>query len=189
MRDRSLICQSILIDISMQVYVWADRSSIWLINRRDLAVSELIRVSKPGAPIFVSVMSRLSVMVVELMLFQHEIGADIHREIRNSGNIDGTTGFTACHFFLPEELRKDFKLPSLQILELAGTEGLGSNHIQKINALARNKVRWQAWLTTHNKTRTPPVRGWDERAYIDHGSKITIKLPAFALLVFNFNSP
>jgi ubiquinone/menaquinone biosynthesis C-methylase UbiE len=40
---------------------------------RQRAISELVRVAKLGAPIFVSVMGRLAVLVVILMESQHEI--------------------------------------------------------------------------------------------------------------------
>jgi len=134
---------------------------------RDQAVRELIRVAKPGAPIFVSVMSRLSVMVVELMLFQPEISTEIHRQIRDTGDYHGGFGFTACHFFLPEELHGTFESPGVKILELAGLEGLGSNHKKKINELSKDKKHWQNWLTTHYKTCThPAVVGLSEHMLI-----------------------
>jgi 2-polyprenyl-3-methyl-5-hydroxy-6-metoxy-1,4-benzoquinol methylase len=134
---------------------------------RKKAIRELIRVAKPGAPIFVSAMSRLSVMVVELMLFQHEIGMETHQCIRKTGNIDGTTGFTACHFFLPEELRKEFDLDTVEFITMAGLEGLGSNHRGKINELARNEQRWADWLVAHFETCThPSVVGLSEHMLI-----------------------
>jgi 2-polyprenyl-3-methyl-5-hydroxy-6-metoxy-1,4-benzoquinol methylase len=137
------------------------------LNDRRKAIHELIRVAKPGAPIFVSVMSRLSVMVVELMLFQHEIGEKTHREICTSGNIDGTTGFTACHFFLPEELREAFDLRTVEFITMAGLEGLGSNHRSKINRLAKDERRWVDWKATHFATCThPSVVGLSEHMLI-----------------------
>jgi len=134
---------------------------------RRKAIRELIRVTKPGAPIFVSVMSRLSVMVVELILFQHEIGMETHQCIRKTGDIDGTTGFTACHFFLPEELRQEFDLGPVEFITMAGLEGLGSNHRRKINQLARDDQRWSDWLVTHYETCThPSVVGLSEHMLI-----------------------
>jgi 2-polyprenyl-3-methyl-5-hydroxy-6-metoxy-1,4-benzoquinol methylase len=141
---------------------------------RKKAIQELIRVAKPGAPIFVSVMSRLSVMVVELILFQHEIGEKTHREICATGDIDGTTGFTACHFFLPEELREAFDLNTVDYIMMAGLEGLGSNHRLKINQLAKDERRWTDWLVTHFETCThPSVVGLSEHMLIVVRKKIT----------------
>jgi ATP-binding protein involved in chromosome partitioning len=53
--------------------------------------------------IFISVMSRLSVLALELKYFQTEIELPLFRKIRDSGDYLGGREFTACHFFLPEE--------------------------------------------------------------------------------------
>ena len=66
-------------------------------------------------------------------------------------------GFTACHFFLPEELREAFTNKGVSILEMAGLEGLGSNHRRKVNILAKVPVRWKIWQETHLQTCTHPV--------------------------------
>jgi len=124
---------------------------------RDKAISELIRVAKKGAPIFTSVMSRLSVLVSELKLFQHEIEHPLFRKIRDTGDYSGGYGFTACHFFLPEELKESFAKRDVKILEMVGLEGIGSHFQEKINKLAKNKKRWKVWLETHYKTCTHPV--------------------------------
>ena len=126
-------------------------------KERSKAISALIRVVKKGAPIFVSVISRLSVLVSELKLFQHEIEHPLFRKVRDTGDYLGGYGFTACHFFLPEELRKDFKKRNIKILEMVGLEGIGSHFDEKINKLAKNKKRWRVWIETHYKTCTHPV--------------------------------
>jgi hypothetical protein len=102
------------------------------------AISELIRVAKPGAPIFVSVISRFGVMLEILIYEQNEIGFPYFKLARDTGDYLGGYGFTACHFFLPEELRRAFTLPELQILEMAGLEGLSSEHPKELNQLAKD---------------------------------------------------
>jgi len=126
-------------------------------KERHKAISELIRVAKKGAPIFTSAMSRLSVLVSELKLFQHEIEHPLFKKVRDTGNYSGGYGFTACHFFLPEELKESFEKKNVEILEMVGLEGLGSHFQEKINKLAKNKKRWKVWLETHYKTCTHPV--------------------------------
>lgn len=126
-------------------------------KERDIAISEMIRVAKRGAPIFVSVMSRLSVLVSELKSFQHEIEQPLFKKIRDTGSYRGGSGFTACHFFLPEELNDLFAKQKVKILDLVGLEGIGSHFQEKINKLAKNKKRWKVWLETHYKTCTHPV--------------------------------
>ena len=126
-------------------------------HQRAQAIRELLRVAKPGAPVFISVMSRLSVMVVELELFQHELEQATHTTIRETGDIDGTTGFTACHFFLPEELRAELEAQGAEVVALVGLEGIASNHRRAVNQVAKTPARWQAWLETHYQTCTHPA--------------------------------
>ena len=125
-------------------------------HEREMAIKELIRVAKKGAPIFVSVMGRLSILVVELALFPHELEKSFFKPMRDGGDYYGRSGFTACHFFLPEELVNAFKSQGLSVLEMVGLEGLSSHHDRKVNELAKNKKRWHIWQETHYKTCTLP---------------------------------
>jgi SAM-dependent methyltransferase len=124
---------------------------------RDQAIAELLRLTRPGAPLFVSVMSRLSQLAVELALFQHEIEMPLFKEIRDTGDYYGGSGFTACHFFLPEELRQAFEKRGATVLEMVGLEGIGAHQARKVNQLAKNELRWKIWLETHYKTCTHPT--------------------------------
>jgi SAM-dependent methyltransferase len=127
-------------------------------EERDRAISELVRVAKPGAPIFVSVMGRLSVLVIELIQAPFEIDLPHFQPMRDTGDYFGGSGFTCCHFFLPEELREIFNDKGVEILEMAGLEGISSHHLKKLNALAREGgVKWQRWLEIHNRTCTHPA--------------------------------
>lgn len=126
-------------------------------NQREKAICELVRVAKPGAPVFVSVMSRLSLLVVELTQFQHEIEMPHFQPLRDTGDYFGGSGFTACHFFLPEELREAFKNHPVTQLELVGLEGISSNHRRKLNQVAKDPNRWKIWLETHFATCTHPA--------------------------------
>lgn len=126
-------------------------------RKRDKAINELIRVAKKGAPIFVSVMSRLSVLVVELTLFPEEFEKPHYKPMREIGDYAGLSGFTACHFFLPEELREAFQSKRVKVLEMAGLEGLGANHARKVKELARNPKLWRTWMETHYQYCTHPA--------------------------------
>ncbi len=124
---------------------------------RNRAISEIIRVAKKDALIFISVMSRLSGLVGELKLFQHEIEQPHFKKIRDTGIYSGGGGFTLCHFFLPEELKNYFTGKEVEILDMVGLEGAGSHFEEKINKLAKNKKRWKVWIETHYKICTHPV--------------------------------
>lgn len=121
------------------------------------AVRELIRVAKRGAPILVSVMSRLAVLRSELLLYQHEIEQPMFKTVRDSGYYPGGSGFTACRFFLPEEFRGYFETRRVDIVAMAGLEGLGSHCPTAVNKIARDKKRWRVWLGTHYETCTHPA--------------------------------
>jgi 2-polyprenyl-3-methyl-5-hydroxy-6-metoxy-1,4-benzoquinol methylase len=131
------------------------------------AISELVRVAKPGAPIFVSVIGRLSVLVVILIEEQHEIELPHTQQVLETGDYLGGHGFTACHFFLPEELRQAFTRPDLEIVEMVGLEGISSHHARQLNQLARNRNRYETWLQMHLQTCThPSVVGISEHMLI-----------------------
>jgi ubiquinone/menaquinone biosynthesis C-methylase UbiE len=124
---------------------------------REKAISELVRVAKPGAPIFVSVMGRLSVLIIELTQAQYEMEMPHFEPMRDTGDYFGGSGFTACHFFLPEELREAFRNQPVTVLEIAGLEGISSNHRKKLNQVAKDPQRWKIWLETHYATCTHPA--------------------------------
>ncbi len=135
--------------------------------QRAVAISELVRVAKPEAPIFVSVMSRLAVLVVILMLSQEEIELPHFKQLYETGDYLGGHGFTACHFFLPEELRQTFTRAEIQILEMVGLEGISSHHTRQLNQLAKDEKRFNIWLDTHFRTCThPSVVGMSEHMLI-----------------------
>ncbi len=125
--------------------------------QRAQAISELVRVAKPGSPLFVSVIGRLSVLVEQLVAAQHEIESSIFNQVLDTGDYFGGSGFTACHFFLPEELRAAFYGQPVSVLEMVGLEGISSHHAKHLNQVARNPVRWEIWLETHYVTCTHPA--------------------------------
>ncbi len=124
---------------------------------RNRAVSELLRVVKPGGIVAVSVMGRLSVLALELMLFPQEIDMPIHAQIRDTGSYYGGNGFTACHFFLPEELAGLFEGKQAVVETMVGLEGLSSRIDKAVNRTAKHPERWQRWLETHYSTCTHPA--------------------------------
>lgn len=134
---------------------------------RDRAVGELLRVVKPGGIVAISVMGRLSVLALELMHFPQEIDMPLHAQIRETGSYFGGHGFTACHFFLPEELAALFEGKNATVETLVGLEGLGSRVDKAVNRTARHPERWQRWLETHYRTCThPAVVGTSEHMLI-----------------------
>jgi len=126
-------------------------------RKRDKAIRELVRVAKPGAPIAVSVMSRLSVLVIELTMFPEEVEMPHYQKLLNTGDYLGQYGFTACHFFLPEEFRAAFDDKGVEVVAMVGLEGISSSHRKELNRIAKNEQQWKIWQATHLKTCTHPA--------------------------------
>ncbi|MEQ9715171.1 MAG: class I SAM-dependent methyltransferase [Candidatus Asgardarchaeum sp.] len=116
-------------------------------RRREKAARELIRVAKKGAPVFVSVISRLGVLRTIFLRFPESLKfCKHHWEVGDY--IPGVhgRGFTAAHWFLPEELKELFERQGVKILEMTALEGLSSHHREETNKLYENQENWKLWL-------------------------------------------
>lgn len=126
-------------------------------KRREKAYAELVRVAKMGAPIFVSVISRIGLLKSILIEFPHEMQyAKHHWEIGDYVPGLQGKGFTATHWFLPEELHDLFERQGTEILEMAGLEGLSSHHEKETNRVYKDKEKWNIWIEILLKTCTHP---------------------------------
>ncbi len=127
------------------------------IEQREKAASELIRVAKVGAPIFVSVISRVGLLKTILIEFPHEMKyAKHHWETGNYVPGLQGEGFTAAHWFTPEELRELFEGKGAKTLDLAGLEGLSSHHRRETNKLHKDSEKWKMWIEMLLDTCTDP---------------------------------
>jgi ubiquinone/menaquinone biosynthesis C-methylase UbiE len=130
-------------------------------QQRETAAKELARVAKKDAPIFVSVISRLRLLKTILLEFQNEI-RDCRHHLEVGDYIPGVlprkevTGFTAAHWFLPEELQKLFEKLNVETLDVVGLEGLSSHLKRATNKLYREKEKWNAWVDIVLKTCNHP---------------------------------
>lgn len=102
---------------------------------REAAIGELHRVARPGAPVFVSVMSRLAVLQ---NLVQNPKYSSGMRELAAHGSYTRAfvrthldhleePGFTACHFFRAGELEAALTDAGFDVEELIGLEGIATN--------------------------------------------------------------
>jgi len=126
-------------------------------EQREKAAKELVRVAKKEAPIFVSVISRIGLLRSILVEFPHEMQyAKHHLEVGDYVPGLQGEGFTAAHWFLPEELRHLFERQNVEMLEMAGLEGLSSHHEKKTNRLFKDKEKWKIWMEILLETCTHP---------------------------------
>lgn len=127
-------------------------------NERKKAVKELVRVAKKNTPIIASVIGRIGLLESLLIRFQHELCyAKVHWETGNYIPGVNGEGFTAAHWFLPEELEALFKGQGLEVLEMAGLEGLSSHHSRAVNKLSKDNEKWNIWLKVLLGTCTHPA--------------------------------
>lgn len=126
-------------------------------RQRQEAAKELVRVAKKDAPIFVSVISRVGLLKTILTEFPREMRYARHHWVIGD-YIPGLQGegFTAAHWFLPEELHELFAKQDVKVLEMAGLEGLSSHHERETNRLYRDQDKWRMWIDVLLKTCTHP---------------------------------
>jgi ubiquinone/menaquinone biosynthesis C-methylase UbiE len=127
-------------------------------KEREKAAKELVRVAKKGAPIFASVIGRIGLLKSILTDFPQEMRyAKVHWE--TGDYIPGVNGegFTAAHWFLPEELEALFKRQGVQVILMAGLEGLSSHHRRAANKLSKDREKWNIWLEVLLATCTHPA--------------------------------
>jgi ubiquinone/menaquinone biosynthesis C-methylase UbiE len=126
-------------------------------EQRERAATELVRVAKKKAPIFVSVISRIGLLKTILVNFPHEMQFAKHHW-KDGNYVPGLhgQGFTAAHWFLPEELRELFEHHGVDVLEMAGLEGLSSHYEKETKRLYKNRERWSMWFEILLDTCTHP---------------------------------
>lgn len=127
------------------------------IEQREKSAAELVRVAKRGAPLFVSVIGRVGLLKSILIQFPHEMKyAKHHWEVGDyMPGLQGE-GFTAAHWFMPEELQTLFERQGVETIELAGLEGLSSHHRKETNRLYMDQEKWKVWTEILLKTCTHP---------------------------------
>ena len=124
-------------------------------NERRKAVSELLRIAKPGAPIFVSVMGRFDIFSGTVSFFQTDLDSRYIDRWAETGDYFGGYGFLPFHGFRPDELEKLFGKRA-KLLAKTALEGFTSYRGDYVRKLMRNKRRWNKWLRIHFSTCEEP---------------------------------
>jgi len=132
---------------------------------RDSAASELVRVAKKNAPVFISVINLYGVFRTVLQEIQYELLATSHRELFSKGihraawhkHEPNYRGFPDAYFFRPQELRELFERQGVKTLEMATCEGLSSHLKDETNSIYEDGRKWKFWLKLIMKTCTDPA--------------------------------
>jgi S-adenosylmethionine-dependent methyltransferase len=126
-------------------------------SERRKAVSELVRVARKNAPIFVSVMSKYGVLLATpegwpQMVADKKYFSDL--AITGDDYRFGHTGF--CHFFTSTELRKILKRRNTDIIKMVGLEGFNTDNKTSNTFAEKYPDAWQNWLGINNQMCTDP---------------------------------
>ncbi len=131
---------------------------------REKTASEMVRVARQGAPLFVGVIGLHGVFRTVLQRLPYELTEPSHEELFISGvhrwHKDphrGAHGFPDAFFWHPKDLRTLFESRGVKTLEMATCEGLSSHLRGATNRLYRDKERWAKWVDLLLKTCTDPV--------------------------------
>ena len=131
---------------------------------RETAASEIVRVAKSGAPLFIGVIGLYGVFRVVLQRFQHELTEPSHEEMFRTGvhrwhkdTHKGGRNFPDAMFWHPKDLKELFERRGVKTLEMATCEGLSSHLEGPTNRLYRDKAKWARWKELILKTCTDPV--------------------------------
>jgi ubiquinone/menaquinone biosynthesis C-methylase UbiE len=120
------------------------------------AVSELVRVAKPGAIVSIAVIGYLAVLRTILVRFSDDLLAPSFEELVAQGDTIGTTG-TPWHFFRADELRQLAESCGLKTVGIAGCEGLSTGLVEATNLLGQDKAKWKRWTDLILKTSAEPA--------------------------------
>lgn len=126
-------------------------------KERQKAVSELIRVAKKGAPIFVSIMGKLGTIARFHRWTNGVKDAEHFKRFCLKGDDYQWQGKAYAHFFELNELKILFG-NKVNFLESVGLEGLATPSQEQINRMAKKEPKaWKNWQAMHHELCTNPV--------------------------------
>ena len=120
------------------------------------AVSELARVAKSGAVIYIEVVGYLAVLRTILLEFSYELLEPPFEKLVQEGDAIGPTK-SMWHFFRADEIRQLAESHGLETVEMAGCQGLSTGLIEATNALAQDEAKWKVWVDLLLRTSTEPA--------------------------------
>jgi 2-polyprenyl-3-methyl-5-hydroxy-6-metoxy-1,4-benzoquinol methylase len=138
-----------------------------LVNKpdREKALTEVLRVAKKNAPIFVSVINRYGVYRTVLQELPELLIDPSHEETFTKGihrahylhPREPHGGFTDAYFFHPIELKELFETKGVETLEMATCDGLSSHLQEATNLVYNDKQKWGRWLKLIYQTCNDPT--------------------------------
>jgi SAM-dependent methyltransferase len=126
-------------------------------SERRKAISELIRVAKRNASVFVSVISKYGVLIATPGGWpQSVIYKEMFDEIITTGDDYHFVRDGFCHFFTSAELERIFTDVDVDVLQKIGLEGFNSDEKLTNEFAANYPEAWKNWLEIHDRLCTAP---------------------------------
>lgn len=116
---------------------------------RKAALAEISRVAKPGAPIFLSAMSRFGEIGNRLIRNPEDVEY-VERFLADGNHLRPETGvFTYTHFYTPDELINILSETGLEVQEIVSVESISTPLREHVNNLPKDL--FQKWISTFIK--------------------------------------
>lgn len=138
-------------------------------RERKRAVSELVRVSKKGSLIFVSVIGKYGTLHRAPISWPSEIKFKEFVRTAIRGDDYRWHGSRFAHYFTIDELHELFSARNLKLVKMAGLQGISNPSSKAINALAKDRQAWRNWMKIHFALLSEP-------AIVDTSSHILVIL-------------
>lgn len=123
-------------------------------SEREKAVGELVRVAKPEAPIFISVMNRYT-QLANIMKYTPEDAEQTFDFLRHGNHLHPETGvFTYTHFFTIQELSDLVLQHDVKVENIVAVEGLASFLKSEVNNLPEEL--FNKWVEVFIKLSSEP---------------------------------
>ncbi len=130
----------------------------YVFERRSEAMSELLRVAKPRAPVLLSVMS-LWGTVHAMLQGVLNVPAGQNASIIETGDLHPDT-FPACnqraHLFRAEELRRFLNEFMVDILDMSASNSVSASYGDRLSACTRDEGSWDELLQMELKASREP---------------------------------
>lgn len=143
------ICEmSMLADQAFDAVVCYGSPLSYVFEKRGEAMSEVLRVLKPGSKAFLSV-SSLWGSIHELLLSVFTVSSEKNVEIIRTGDLyfDSSEGLRhRCHLFRASEFREFLETQSVSILDLSASNCLSTVWGERLKSIRDDPKQWDALL-------------------------------------------
>jgi SAM-dependent methyltransferase len=122
-------------------------------DRAEVAAAELLRVTRPGGPVVVSVMSTLGTvraLLPDVLALDALVGAEVNDRVLDAGDLRPIqrpgTGVHTCRMFRADQLRDLLGSVGAQVLAMSASTWTAVGHADVLSRLEEDPVAWARYL-------------------------------------------